>query len=86
MSIIYSDGFGQVQKDPEKALYWLKTSAAQRFAHAQCTLGYIYCLGSNINQNALEGKIWLEAAARNVSKVAEWARFQQLESKPTHGS
>ena len=83
LALIYSDGFGQIQKDPEQALYWLKTSAAQRFAHAQCTLGYMYCLGSSIKQDALEGKTWLEAAARNGSKVAKWARSQQLESKPT---
>ena len=77
LGIIYSDGFGQVQKDAEKALYWLKTSAAQRFAHAQCTVGYMYCLGSSIKQDTLEGRIWLEAAARNGSTARRRRGFSK---------
>ena len=76
LSLIYRDGFGDVEKDCEKAIYWLKASAAQRFAHAQCTLGYMYCLGCEVEQNVNEGKIWLEAAARNGSKLAKWAQLQ----------
>jgi Sel1 repeat len=80
LGLIYADGYGGVQKDSEKALHWFKASAAQCFAHAQCTVGYMYCLGSGVNQNTKEGKIWLDAAARNGSKVATWAKLQDLNS------
>jgi hypothetical protein len=76
LGLIYADSFGDVEKNCEKAIHWLKASAAQRFAHAQCTLGYMYCLGSGVQQDMKEGKIWLEASARNGSKVAKWAVFR----------
>ncbi|MEI6074611.1 MAG: tetratricopeptide repeat protein [Verrucomicrobiota bacterium] len=76
LGLIYSDGFGDVEKDSEKAIYWLKASAAQRFAHAQCTLGYMYCLGCEVEQDVKEGKMWLEAAACNGSELAKWAQLQ----------
>jgi hypothetical protein len=78
LGLIYAEGFGEVQKDAEKAIYWMKTSAAQRFAHAQCTVGYMYSLGWGVNQDVEEGKIWLEAAARSGSKIAKWAQLQNL--------
>lgn len=76
LGLIYADGIGDVEKDCEKAIRWLKASAAQGFAHAQCTLGYMYCLGSGVEQNVKEGKICLESASRNGSKLAKWAQLQ----------
>ncbi len=57
--------------DPENFFYWLKLSAAQRYALAQTSLGIFYIKGIDIPQNIEEGIKLLESATQRKEPRAQ---------------
>jgi hypothetical protein len=73
LGLIYLDGYGG-GKNIDKGIYWMRAAAARRHPIAQCTMGYLLCLGSaGVKEDKKEGVAWLEAAAHNRNRVAKAA-------------
>jgi uncharacterized protein len=58
----YAAGDG-VERDPSKAVKWLRKAAEQGSARAQCQLGLNYASGIGVKPDKFEGARWLRRAA-----------------------
>ena len=62
LASLYSRGVG-VDKDPAKAVKWVRKAAEQGSARAQCMLGLYYTSGEGTKKDKLESARWLRRAA-----------------------
>jgi TPR repeat protein len=75
LGLLYSEGYG-VEKNSEKAIYWLRAAATQQHGYAQCTFGYMLFLGWGgwgAEKDEKQGMAWLEDSAKNGNQMAKAA-------------
>jgi TPR repeat protein len=62
LATLYADGVG-VDRDPKKAVKWLRKASDQGLARAQCLLALDYSTGVGVKMNKVEGAKWMRRAA-----------------------
>ena len=60
------------EDDYKQAVVWLRKSAEQGYAPAQCSLGYHYWAGKGINQNFEQAVLWYRKAAEQGNETAQF--------------
>src|SRR3974377_50536 len=66
----YATGSG-VERDPAKAVKWLRKAAEQGLARAQCQLGLNYLSGNGVKPDKTEAVRWLRRAAEQGQAEAQ---------------
>jgi TPR repeat protein len=76
-----------MEGDDEEALKWLRKSAEQGYAKAQCALGERYAFGVGVQENFGEAEKWFRKAAEQglVDDLIQWLEFSDLMTKAKQG-
>ncbi|MET4878286.1 sel1 repeat family protein [Morganella morganii] len=76
----YADGIG-VERDYQKAIYWLEKSAQQGFTESQFYLGWLYLHGKGVPENRTEALHLLESAAEAGDAYSQYLTAQIYEKE-----
>ncbi len=64
--------FGQgVERDGERAEYWLTKAANQEYVEAQSMLGLMYATGQGVRADKAKAELWLTKAAQAGDQQAK---------------
>src|ERR1044071_4826642 len=65
LGVSYARGSGDVPRDPEAAMKWLRRAATGGSVAAEEVLGLLYMVGDIVGRDPQEAARWFESAARH---------------------
>ncbi|HEY9786470.1 MAG TPA: tetratricopeptide repeat protein [Candidatus Obscuribacterales bacterium] len=70
LGLLYENGLG-VEKDMERAIFWMEKAASQGVAEAENHLGHLYLEGKSIEKDLARAEHWLAKAAEHGVSEAQ---------------